>query len=493
MFDHNCNAVASGWRSADQPREGAWLRRGAASAIVAAGVFVAGARGASAVTVSEIYPPTPLPPGGFGDFQTPIDVYQGAVYEADVEAPPSPTVLNLHTVVRKGVQTASGGWQWTETIVEPNTADDPWHTQPSLAVDKQGYIHVAYNMHNMPWQYSVSAKPGDISSFVFRGEKVTPGQLATLEVTNQNISKYFGSAAIPGTMITYPVFAKDRNGELYISYRFAEKPGQSAQVDQVFAGAVAHYDTNAKQWQAIGGSVPVTSADGITPSGSPPVTSVTAFASTWGQWVDNLQLFFDHSNAMHAVWDWEDYRLGDNRPLTFTHAYSTTQGASFARESGSGLALPVVMGASDTIVTTNPGQQSTASLVQDATGRLGYVAVAPGTGYQDYVWNASAAQWSILGKSPLGTWMVREDGVGGLVAIGTGPIIQRSPSGALSGPWTTIYSENDGWSYPMLATDPASKAVYIRLQKCVGFVARPLPGSTPSQGTCQMRILRVGL
>lgn len=340
-----------------------WPLAGAAA--LAIGILVAGMDWAGAQTVAEILPPTPIPPGGFGGFQTPIDTYQGAVYTANVEPPAGPaTVLNLVTVVRKGVRAADGTWNWTATAIDPRTADDPWHTQASLVVDRDGYIHVAYNMHNMPWQYTVSAKPGDISSFVFRGETVTDAQLATLEVQNHDMTRYFGSAAIPGTKITYPVFAKDRQGELYVSYRFAVKPGQSAQVDQEFAGAIAHYDRSTKQWEAIGGAIPVTGADGLTPAGAQPLSSVTAFAATWGQWVDNLQVFFDRSNGMHVVWDWEDYRLGDNRPLVFSHAVSLDQGKSFTRMDGAAAAAPIAMTTSETVVTTNPGQHSTASFVR---------------------------------------------------------------------------------------------------------------------------------
>lgn len=468
-------------------------KRPFAAAVLATDLLLAATAGALAQTVTEILPPTPIPPGGFGGFQTPIDTYQGAVYTANVEPPAGPaTVLNLVTVVRKGVRGADGAWHWTSTALDPRTADDPWHTQPSLAVDRNGYIHVAYNMHNMPWQYAVSVKPGDIGAFVFRGEAVTDAQMTTLEVQNRDFGKNFGTAAIPGTKVTYPVFAKDRQGELYVSYRFAAKPGRPIQVDQEFAGAIAHYDLAASRWESIGGPIPVTASDGATAGNAPPVTAVTAFAATWGQWVDNFQLFFDRGNAMHAVWDWEDYRLGDNRPSVFAHAVSLDRGKSFQRADGGPLTLPISMASSETVVTTNPGQHATASLVQDSVGRLGYIAVTPGGPYQIYLWQAAQKRWQVSGPSPIGTWVIREDGQGGLLAVGTGPTILRSANGSLSGPWASIYAEKGGWSYPMLAAAPRDKAVYVRVEKCTDFAARHFPGSTPSQGSCQMRILRIG-
>ena len=81
-----------------------------------------------------------------------------------------PLGINLRTVVRQGKRGADDNWTWIVKTIENRTLDSPWHTVPSIAVDHQNFVHVAYNMHNMPWQYSVSRQPGSLDAFDFRGE-----------------------------------------------------------------------------------------------------------------------------------------------------------------------------------------------------------------------------------------------------------------------------------------------------------------------------------
>jgi hypothetical protein len=65
-----------------------------------------------------------------------------------------------------------------------------------MIIDKNGYLHVSGNMHNVPLIYFRSEKPEDISAF----EK--------LQMTGRNEDR-----------ATYPVFFKDQRGELYFQYR----------------------------------------------------------------------------------------------------------------------------------------------------------------------------------------------------------------------------------------------------------------------------------
>ena len=137
------------------------------------------------------------------------------------------------------------------------TDKDPYHNVPVVGVDKHGYIHVVGNMHNSPygrcqkhrtrkaanpcypndnayydhaWQYMVSDKPEDISSFSFHGgDAMSP----------------------PGTWITYPYFARDHNKELFLSFRHRVRFG--AWVPGTMALGLARYDADKRRWIALGG------------------------------------------------------------------------------------------------------------------------------------------------------------------------------------------------------------------------------------------------
>ncbi|WP_208123348.1 BNR-4 repeat-containing protein, partial [Facilibium subflavum] len=73
------------------------------------------------------------------------------------------------------------------------------HNEFSIAVDKQGYIHIAGGAHNSSLYYWRSAKPYDVSNFV--------------EYPN----------AMPGNAFTYNFFRVDNNGELYMVSRVQAK------------------------------------------------------------------------------------------------------------------------------------------------------------------------------------------------------------------------------------------------------------------------------
>jgi hypothetical protein len=85
--------------------------------------------------------------------------------------------------------------EWKRTVLPTKVGWDS-HNYIDLVVDKAGYIHVSGNMHVVPLIYFRSEKPEDISSF----EK--------LPMTGKNENR-----------VTYPVFFKDKDGELYFQYR----------------------------------------------------------------------------------------------------------------------------------------------------------------------------------------------------------------------------------------------------------------------------------
>jgi hypothetical protein len=444
-----------------------------------------------------------IPAGGFGAFATQFAWGHGALYLSTVEFPRGSDgiqastindVLGLVTVIRKAVRGTGGTWTWTEpTVIEARTADDPYHTQPSLGIDKNGFIHVAYNMHNMPWQYVVSRKPWDISAFEFKGEWVGDVELAILQKLNKNFSQAYGTAAIPGTMVTYPTFFKDGNQDLYLAYRFAAKPARS-RPEQIFAGGISRYQIDESRWEALGGAIPLAPGDGEVPAGAVVPTTITAFAATPGQWVYNMRLHFDAKNQIHVVWAWSDYTIGPSRAERYDYAVSSDRGKTFHRSSGAACDLPIRMdGGCDTIVGLPPSVRSAASLFTDSDGRVGIVTASAETGGKPTIYspNPVTKVWEAVDLSPFGAWAIQPDGRGGLLAIATGPTILRSDSGRMSGPWRKILVESEKWMSPMILPIPETKSVVVRLQKCPDLKPREMPGDSPSLGTCSLRFLEI--
>lgn len=256
--------------------------------------------------------------GDVSVFSTPIDAQNGQVavaYVTDADANTPPGYLN--TVVREGKK-VGGDWQWETTTLDTHTLLDPYHTQPSLAFDRNGYIHVAYNMHNLPWQYAISEQPYSVGRFEFHGEAVSKRELDALRLENKTHYPDRGRALIPGNQVTYPAFFKDRKGDLFVSYRYAMRPARNWDARSRAAG-IARFDTTTGTWAPVGGSVGLNAGD-IVPRG--PADSVTtAFAYDEGYVPYLVTLAFDGDNAMHAIWTWWDKRSGQTGAVNVLPSY----------------------------------------------------------------------------------------------------------------------------------------------------------------------------
>jgi hypothetical protein len=218
-------------------------------------------------------------------------------------------------------------------VLFERTIEDEYHVAPSIGIDRDGYIHVAGNMHNSPdslpdfvphkcaWQYVVSDNPEDISSFTFRGDD--PGR------------------SPPGTSITYPFFATDNNGELYLAFRHRVKYG-TGWSPGIMAGAVARYDTGPKRWEMLGGTDYV---HGVK----------TLFWCAKAGGGDAYQgfkvrVFFDKNNRMHLV----TVMHASGTAAYATHvvyACSDDGGKSFHKADGTPYgALPITLQNADVVI-----------------------------------------------------------------------------------------------------------------------------------------------
>ena len=391
-----------------------------------------------AIDVSET-PDFSVSPSNVNSFATPIAYYQGNIYAVSVEPPVGiSNGINLHTVVRKGYH-RNGEWIWETTIIDDATLDDLYHTQASIAVDKEGFIHVAYNMHNMPWQYAISQRPGDIASFNFRGDAVSLTQKAVVKHLNKTPFPSLGTAAIPGNQITYPAFFYDRQGELYITYRFATRP-KKAFGSRGFAFALAQYDVLSKQWFPLGGSIRVTSADADLPGGLSE-SEVKAFLFSEGWQPQLLRLFFDKENHLHLSWTWREF-YGGSPFVRPSYGYSEDLDALFTRADGITYMLPINLQDSGLLL---PRQldirlnSPLAHLTVDPNGVPYLVTLQKGKSSDVRYFDDRSRRWSDPEAMPEGAQVMEIDDAGQQWAFATGlKIFSRRGPGLT---WQKVYED----------------------------------------------------
>lgn len=278
--------------------------------------------------VELVMPLTPV--SATGDravFSTPMDYRNGHLVVAQVEPADAQTPPGyLRTVIRHGTRGEQGGWSWTSTVIERRTLNDPYHTQPSLAFDRDGHLHVVYNMHHVPWQYLVSARPYQTTTFTFAGEAVTQADLDI--VRQQNQTHHFtssGKARIPGNQITYPAFTKDRRGDLYVTYRYATKPARRWE-ERAFAIGIAKYDPASRQWHPLAEPRALSRGDATLPTGHDGATHPFIFDERFLPYL--VTLAFDQDNTLHTIWTWWDRQRGLDGSHTFMPSYRNVPAGS---------------------------------------------------------------------------------------------------------------------------------------------------------------------
>ena len=269
------------------------------------------AKASGAYTLLEIMPPLSVSSSQKIAQQTPIATHDGRVYVVNIEAGRSgdENGIDLHTVIRQGVSDQLGNWSWTKKTIDTNTIYDPWHTSPAVGVDKLGYVHVAYNMHNLPWQYVKSDKPNSIDNFTFLGDEISLEQIKIAKFENKTSFKTMGYAAIPGNQITYPAFYSDHTGTLFISYRFAAKPARKYE-SRTMSAALARYDSNTDQWQSLGGDLRSQRGDYKT-SWLKKDLEPLAIASQTGWTAYHPRLAFDGTERAYIFFYWREGVAGE--------------------------------------------------------------------------------------------------------------------------------------------------------------------------------------
>ena len=425
----------------------------------------AGIPGAARIEV--ILPATGVAPCSLNVFSTPLAWFDGAVYTVSVEEPSGPdNGIDLRTFVWKGVRQKSGKWLWTKKLIENRTLHDRYHTGPSIGIDRYGYIHVAYNMHNMPWQYAVSKRPGDISSFEFRGERLNMEELELVEWKNLTPFARFGTSAIPGTQITYPAFFNDRYENLYVTYRFATHPGLKWK-KRGFAGAIARYDPDKRSWRALGGRVSVSSGQALLPEGLES-SDIAAFAYRDGWSVYLLRLFFDVENHMHISWLWRKGGAGKDCSDP-CYLCSKDSGRTYIGADATEWLPPMHPGQAGVAQGAVAGKKfyAPAQVTADAVGRP-LMLLNPMGLPRILVRPDKEGIWAVAENSPRGASAIYIDDAGTKWAFATGITVFRK-NVQTGFKWQTVYSEPSGrFGYPKILPMPRKKRILVYAQSLDG-------------------------
>jgi len=406
------------------------------------------------------FPLIKIDPSEENDFSTPVAWYNDSIYTVNVEPPDGVNNrINLKTVVRKGTIRADGTWTWEKNVIENRTLDDRYHTQPSIAVDKNGYIHIVYNMHNMPWQYKVSKRPDDISEFEFKGEALSTEQLKKVKYENKTPFPYIETAAIPGTQITYPAFFKDRNNELYITYRFATRPKQSW-ANRGFAGGIAKYDAVKKKWEAIGGSIKINSSDALYPDSITDKSYTVSPFAYYDKWsVYLIRLHFDKNNAMHVSWTWREGGAGSNCSDP-SYAYVEKANSIFKKANGVKYSLPITVGAAD-IISQGMGIDKFYALTSISSDKLGqpYIVLnSIGSSRVLVYYDSVKNKWSEPEKTPGSATEIYIDDSGKQWAFASGiNVFSRDNNDSK---WDHVLSE-EGYGWPKIIYMKELKGFFV--------------------------------
>lgn len=328
--------------------------------------------------VTSIDVPVDVGDANYGLFNSPITTYNGNIYVAFVGNNEDGT---KSTQVGKYNETDG----WTFSVVETANLRDLFHAQPSIAVDTDGFIHVVYNMHTSPWQYSVSTKAEDITSFEFMGQDITGDKaiLASHDIHGP------GTGMIPGNRITYPYLIADREGQLFISYRDARRLEDKIDFgDRQWSLSISKYDVKTKLWTRVGKK-----------------DTVLPFATEPGYVPLIGHIAFDTNNRMHVCWNWlVAYNRGGTGELSQAgYAYSDDKGDTFKRADGTDLFTPIRLHPSDKVNASDYYSiYPRIAATSDGTPYIMFETIAPSTAVRSFVYYDKVTGWSDTIKAPFG-------------------------------------------------------------------------------------------
>lgn len=427
-----------------------------APVIVTAGRVTLGAR----LQVVEVLPDVPVSPKARNLFSTPTGLCGDKLVVASVEEG-SRYDNRLVTVVRLGERQGNGSWRWQRIVLEERTLPDITHTQPSVGIDSRQHVHIAYNMHNMPWQYVLSRTPCSIDDFEFRGTAMSDADLHTAFEENRSPWLDAGSAAIPGNQITYPAFFNDRNDDLFVTYRFAVRPARPW-LDRAFGGGIAQFDAGSKRWQPVGADVPLSGHD-VRPATADAISHPFAWEPGWT--VYHPRLWFDRNNAMYVTWMWRQVQAG----IETTHpsfAMRPDPQAPFRRADGTSYELPIRLSEIDEVDVFGPEHvfHAGTSITTDARGAPLVVLESDDKTPRTLVtYDATSKRWRVAEPTPYGAPLVVCEDDGTCWAYATGPRVFRRKKQETR--WQMVY-EQDGYCDPKPLHALGAHRRFLHVTRC---------------------------
>lgn len=218
-------------------------------------------------------------------------------------------------------QRTLGQKQWHYTVL-PSTIGWDSHNYVTMALDRDGYLHVSGNMHVAPLIYFRSTRPGDASSLV---------RVPAMTGKNE-------------TRVTYPVFSYARDGALLFQYRFGRSGAGDTYRDR--------YDEGTKTWTSL--------------------TDQPLFEGGSDRNAYPLNPLLGPDGWYHQVWVWRETPMADtNHDLSYARSRDLVH---WETAGGVPLKLPLTVHTPGIIVDATPihgglinGSQSVGF---DANGRL---------------------------------------------------------------------------------------------------------------------------
>ncbi len=212
---------------------------------------------------------------------TPIVQYNNQTYMAFLDQ-------NLSCIL--AVSKAGGTWDYV--TIEEDIINDAGHTQQSIAIDGDGYIHIFYGMHSRGMKYKRSNIPGDITGgFTDR------------------------SAEFPAGAYTYPSLTTAPNGDIYLFIRNSQNH---------HAGEMFRWNNARDEWSKV---ADVAKQPGYT------CYPDHIYASTDGN--------------IHLIFEWRQGGAGGNRHLGSYARYNANNGQFYRADGTVYTALPITPGTGD--------------------------------------------------------------------------------------------------------------------------------------------------
>jgi len=206
-------------------------------------------------------------------------------------------------------------WQTNRTQLTGNTEDA--HNSISLAVDSEGFLHLAWNHHNSPLQYCRSLRPGSL-------ELDRPQSMIGDRETH----------------VTYPEFYSLPGGKLLFLYRDGVSGGGNLILNQ--------YKVKTKKWTRLQDNL----IDGE------------------GQRNAYWQMAVDAKGSIYLSWVWrETPDVATNHDMCY--AKSTDGGRSWRKSSGEHYQLPITAKTAEYVWRIPQGSEliNQTSMAADSSGR----------------------------------------------------------------------------------------------------------------------------